>query len=142
MYIVRIPQYSTLSRKILWSPVSNPSSNTTNIPQLKQPYRKICLIINARLIRKNKKITSVSDYIENIRKVIYSNIRKFAKLFSREIRGVLVYNLYPANTYLFKLNNRNTEKRRRICSKLKIKTPKRRHWCCSGVFIVNFEYIL
>ena len=29
-----------------------------------------------------------------------------------------------------------------ICSKLAIKTPERRHWCCSGVFIVNFKQIL
>ena len=28
-----------------------------------------------------------------------------------------------------------------MCSKLKIKTPERRHWRRSGVFIVNFEHI-
>ena len=28
-----------------------------------------------------------------------------------------------------------------ICSKLTIKAPKRRHWLCSGVYVVNFEYI-
>ena len=28
-----------------------------------------------------------------------------------------------------------------MCSKLTIKTPKRRHWRCFGVFIVNFEHI-
>ena len=33
----------------------------------------------------------------------------------------------PANTDLFKVNNRNTRKRWEICSKL-IKTPERRHW--------------
>ena len=27
-----------------------------------------------------------------------------------------------------------------ICSKIKIKTPKRRHWRRFGVFIVNFEH--
>ena len=27
------------------------------------------------------------------------------------------------------------------CSKLKIKIPKRRHWRCSGIFIVSFEHI-
>ena len=48
--------------------------------------------------------------------------------------------IYPANIYLFKVNNRNTRKRREICSKLTIKTPKRRQH--SGVFIVNFEHIL
>ena len=29
----------------------------------------------------------------------------------------------------------------RICSKLTIKTPVRRHWHRSGVFIVNFEHM-
>ena len=47
----------------------------------------------------------------------------------------------PANIYLFKVNNRNTRKKCEICSKLTIKTPERRQWCCSGVFIVNLEYI-
>ena len=49
---------------------------------------------------------------------------------------------YPANIYLFKVNNRNTRKRCETCSKLTIKTPERRQWRCSGVFIVNFERIL
>ena len=31
----------------------------------------------------------------------------------------------PVNIYLFKVNNRNTRKRREICSELTIKTPKR-----------------
>ena len=33
------------------------------------------------------------------------------------------------------------ETRHKICSKLTIKTPERRQWRCSGVFIVNFEHI-
>ena len=33
------------------------------------------------------------------------------------------------------------EKRCEICSKLTIKTPERRQWRRSGVFIVNFEHI-
>ena len=35
--------------------------------------------------------------------------------------------------------NRNTRTRCEIFSELTIKTPKRRHWCRSGVFIVNFN---
>ena len=38
-------------------------------------------------------------------------------------------------------NNRNTRTRCEICSKLKIKTPERRQWRRSGVFIVTFEHI-
>ena len=42
---------------------------------------------------------------------------------------------------MFKVNNRNTRTRCEICSKLTIKTPERRQWRRSGVFIVNFEHI-
>ena len=42
---------------------------------------------------------------------------------------------------MFKVNNRNTRTRCKICPKLTVKTPKRRHWCRSGVLIVNFEHI-
>ena len=49
---------------------------------------------------------------------------------------------YPAGNYIFKVNNRNTRKRCAICSKLTINIPERRHWGRSGIFIVNFEYIL
>ena len=44
------------------------------------------------------------------------------------------------NTYFFKVN-RKSIKRCEICSKLTIKTPKRRQWCRSGVSIVNFGHI-
>ena len=47
-----------------------------------------------------------------------------------------------ANFNLFKFNNGNTSNRCKICSKLIKKTPKRGHWCRSGVFIVNFQHIL
>ena len=46
-----------------------------------------------------------------------------------------------ANTYLFKVNNRNTRKRCEVCPKLTIKTPEWRHWHRFDVFIVNFEHI-
>ena len=49
--------------------------------------------------------------------------------------------IYPASIYLLKVNNRNTRTWCEICSKLTIKTPERRHWCRSGVFIVNFEHV-
>ena len=40
---------------------------------------------------------------------------------------------------MFKVHNRNT--RCEICSKSTIKTPKRRQWRRSGVFIVTFRNI-
>ena len=42
---------------------------------------------------------------------------------------------------MFKVINVNTRPRCEICSKLTIKTPERRQWCRSGVFIVNYELI-
>ena len=49
--------------------------------------------------------------------------------------------LIPTNIYLFKVNNGNFGKLCEICSKLTMKTPERRHWLRSGVFIVNFGHI-
>ena len=47
----------------------------------------------------------------------------------------------PVGNYMFKVNNRNTRTSCGVCSKLTIKTPERRHWHRSGIFIVNFEHI-
>ena len=49
--------------------------------------------------------------------------------------------MYPAVIHLLKVNNRNTRTICEICSKVTIKLPERRHWCRSGIFIVNFEQI-
>ena len=48
---------------------------------------------------------------------------------------------YPANIYLFKVNNRNIRKRCKICLMLTIKTLERSNWRRSDDFIVDFEYI-
>ena len=53
----------------------------------------------------------------------------------------VIFHGFPLNIYLFKVNNRNTRKRWKICSKLTIKTPERCHWRHSIIFIVNFEHI-
>ena len=47
----------------------------------------------------------------------------------------------PAGNYMFKAINRNTGTRYEICWELTIKTPERRQWHRSGVFIVNSELI-
>ena len=47
----------------------------------------------------------------------------------------------PAGNYMFNVNDRNTRTRCEICSKLTTKTPERRHWHRSGVFIGSFEHI-
>ena len=48
---------------------------------------------------------------------------------------------HSVNICMFKVNNRNTTKRSEICLKVTTKTPERRHWRHSGVFIVTFEHI-
>ena len=53
----------------------------------------------------------------------------------------MINSMTPAGNYMFKVNNRNTRTRCEICSKLTIKTPERRYWRRSDVFIVNFEHI-
>ena len=40
------------------------------------------------------------------------------------------------------IQKNKTRKRCEVCSKLIIKTQERRHWCCSGVFIVNFKHFI
>ena len=45
----------------------------------------------------------------------------------------------PASIYLFKVDNGNIRTMCEICLKLTVKTPERRQWCHSGVFIVDFN---
>ena len=57
------------------------------------------------------------------------------------IQNILNKNdLYPAGSYMFKVDNRNTRTRCEIWSKL-IKAPERCQWHRFGVFIVNFGHI-
>ena len=63
---------------------------------------------------------------------------------------------FPAGHYMFKVNNRNTTTRCKICSNLTMQTPEWRQWCrscvyicclwtyfapCSSVSIVNFQHV-
>ena len=47
----------------------------------------------------------------------------------------------PVSICLFKISNGNIRAICEICSKFQIKTPERRQWRCSGIFIVYFEQI-
>ena len=49
---------------------------------------------------------------------------------------------FATSFYLLKVNNRSNRKRCEIFSKLTIKTPEWRQWCCCGHFIVDFENTL
>ena len=60
---------------------------------------------------------------------------------AKNMRKYRAEKLHPlTNNYLFKVNNKNTEKSCEICSKLTIKTLERRQWRCSNVFIVKLEH--
>ena len=48
----------------------------------------------------------------------------------------------PIGKLMFKVDNRNTKTRCEIRPKLTMKMPAQHQKHCSGVFIVNFEYIL
>ena len=48
---------------------------------------------------------------------------------------------FPADIYLLKVSNRNTRTKCDTCSELTIRTPERRQWLRSVVFIFNFEHI-
>ena len=54
--------------------------------------------------------------------------------------------MFLADNYMFKVNNRNTRRRREIYSKLTIKTPEQRYWTyftpCSSASIVIFEHVI
>ena len=62
-------------------------------------------------------------------------------VFDPQPKGLKKLSYSPVGICLLKVNNRSIRRRCEICSKLTIQTPKRRQWCRSGVFIVNFEHI-
>ena len=66
-----------------------------------------------------------NDFFDTIRK-LHTNLNDF------------VIKASPANTYFFKVNNRNTRIWCEICSKLTIKTPERR----LNVIVVFLSLIL
>ena len=68
---------------------------------------------------------------------LWTYFTSFSSVFIVDFKYVFVYWVYC----MFKGNNRNTRTRCEICSKLTIKTPERRYWRRSGVFIVNFEHV-
>ena len=57
-----------------------------------------------------------------------------------KILGVMDH-LQPSRNSMLKVNNKNTKTRCEICSKLTKKTPERRQWHCTDVFIVNLKRI-
>ena len=62
---------------------------------------------------------------------------RFAKCMQKYISSYFCLKPYPAGSYMFKVNNRNTRTRCEICSKLTIKTLERRHWRVNTGWVIN-----
>ena len=82
--------------------------------------------------------TCKADAIMKLRKFIFKEIfdvhpygfkNTHEILFSKFHVLMLIeqFQTFPASKYMFKVNNRNTRRRREICSKLIIKTPEQCH---------------
>ena len=72
---------------------------------------------------------------------LYNLMMLTSECHSLDMDRNFLFLLPPTSIYLFKVNNKNTRKLSKICSKLTIKIPEERLWRRSGVFIVNFEHI-
>ena len=64
----------------------------------------------------------MKDFHGNVTVDLFNSYKQICSKHPKEI---------PANTYLFKINNRNTKKICKICSKLTI-----------NIFVSNFEHII
>ena len=80
-------------------------------------------------------------YLDNFHAFLMWKIKILVYINSRVFVVIVTICWFPAGIYLFKVNSKNTIKRCEICSKLRIKTPERRHWLHSSVFIVKFQNI-
>ena len=74
-------------------------------------------------------------------RVSYISLR-FAKT-ELEVHKPWQNKILTPGIYLLKVNNRSIKRRCEICSKLTVKTPERRHWRRSRVFInfVHFSHL-
>ena len=68
----------------------------------------------------------------------FINLEKFDQSLEYKLNETFQNETFRDN-FMCKVNSRNMK--HEICSELTIKTPERRHWGRSGVFIVNFEHV-
>ena len=125
-------------------------------------FFKIVVIVNFPIFTGKHLCWSLQAYNfikKRLHRFFLKNLRKFKnKFFQRttrvavyvlaivQRRAVVIYasfrsNHSPAGIYLLKANIRNARTSCEIYSNLTMKTPERRHWLRSGIFIVNVEHI-
>ena len=112
------------------------SNWTIKVPERRHWRRSCIFIVNFEHISHLDLVFSIVNFEHVIAGWERINASQCSPTFSAEYWKAL---RYPANIYLIKVNNRNTNERCEIVSKLTIKTPKRRHWRHCGVFMVNFQ---
>ena len=114
-----------------WCDKSSCKSSLFNIPNYKsvQQYRsikkKVVDVVYSYTISKILCCVRISIRII-IKKSKYFIDYSQASRWRGKSRCYFFYEAFPAGIYLFKVNNRNTRTRCQICSKLTIKTTKRR----------------
>ena len=69
--------------------------------------------------------------------LVTCNTNVTAKFEDLNMKNKTEESVYPGNIDLLEVNTRNTRKRCKICSKLTIKTPERRHWLSLHVLSSN-----
>ena len=91
--------------------------------------------IHLRKLRVKSNFTNVNSHIPLFNFI--SNYVDGQKRIIQSLKPPWIFS--PVKKWMLKVKNKNTKE---ICLRLTIKTPERRHWRRSGVFIVKFEYIL
>ena len=124
-----------------------------NVHLNRQDWHFILIFVDGPLVTLIVSMIFLSPFVD-LKKVPLPAVYFFAQLDSESfliswfhsICGLTCFRFwvkrhFPAGTSMFKVNNRNTTARCGVCSKLTIKTPERRQWRHSDVFIVNSEHI-
>ena len=126
--------------KIFWYIVLQISEKKTNDDQI--TYANVCVYMYP-CVSGSKKCSLFGKFLETpvLRFALLSYYRR--NICEKSTTNILEQGpgTFPANIYLFKVNNSNTKKRGEKCPKFTRKALEESYWHRSSVFIVNFEHI-
>ena len=131
--------YNLISMKIVYLTRNYVHNKVLSIESFSYLERSISSILVACI--KERTCLFYVTFLKPYRKFLYKDQSYVREPWENDLCKKKQFKALPVSTYLFKVDNRNTGKRSEISLDLTIKTPERRHWCRSGVFIVNFEHI-